>query len=352
MIILPTNNHSIWHHAILYGAIFLLSSCSYFSTVPESSSISETPVSTSTAPSETVEPVSPISPIKTTETAAQTGQEIETGLRLYDNEQYEQALRIFEQVLEREPENYIALNARGSTHLALEDYNSALDDFTETIHLEPLFPHAYYNRGRAYTSLEQYEEALADFRQAAQFSPDEFGYRANGNMGLIYHRQGEYDNALEAFEQSISYDGSKADVYYFRGETFTAMEDYPAAIADYEAAIERFPEYDLAYQGLGYAYYKTGQLDQAREVLEQALEISPNSPTVFLYLTLVELAADNSNRAQELASQAAESITALPEEEREVVLTRGLADLETLAEANPDQVEIVEAIIELLPLPE
>jgi tetratricopeptide (TPR) repeat protein len=70
---------------------------------------------------------------------------------------------------------------------------------------------------------------------------------------------GDYEKAIEAFNASVSYSNEKADVYYFRGETYTALKNYEAAIADYQAAIGRFSDYDLAYQAQGYAYYKTGQ---------------------------------------------------------------------------------------------
>jgi tetratricopeptide (TPR) repeat protein len=200
--------------------------------------------------------------------------------------------------------------------------------------------------------LKNYDEAISDLQQSVELLPLQFGYRAYGIIGLIHHNLGQYDKALEAFETSISYNrDERADIYYYRGETHTALEDYDAAINDYLAALSRFSDYDRAYQGLGYAYYKTAQYDQALEALNEALEISPNSVIAHFYLGLVHLATDQFDDAEAAISQATNSITTLSEEEQEFVSNRVVTDLETFAQENPDQADDVETLIDLISEP-
>lgn len=312
-----------------------------------------TAASTSTSP---ISPISPVNPAAGRPTSAPPDEEaiqamIERGLQLQQSGEYEAAIETFDEIIALAPDNIIAHNARGSVYAALGDYEQAYDDYSQAIAIEPFFPAAYYNRGRlAYNVFKKYDEALADLQRAIDLAPKEFGYRANGNIGLIYHQLGEYDKALAAFDESISYDDTKADVFFFRGETYTALENYEAAITNYQAAIDRFNDYELAYQGLGYAYYKTGQFDQALAALNQALEISPDSPTPHLYLMLVYLATDDLDRAQTAASQATNSIDSLPAEKQQAVLSTVLADLEAFAQDNPAKAKEVEALIDLIKL--
>jgi len=313
----------------------------------------DTPIPTATSVSAS-SPISPLSPLKLSNTPIPDSLEelramTEKGVAIYEQGDYEAAIEIFDEVLAK-TSNAITYNARGSAYLALGNYEQALDDYTKATELDSTFPHSFYNRGRLLGILQRYDEALEDLQQAIQLAPLEFGYRANGNIGLIYYKMGEYDKALEAFEKSISYNqDERADIYYFRGETYTALENYEAAIADYRAAIERFTQYAEAYQSLGYAYYKTGQFDQALESLNQALEIASDSPIAHLYLALVYLAIDQPDEALSAASQGADSMDILPKEEQEAISTRVLANLETIAQEQPDRAETVDAIIDLIP---
>lgn len=321
---------------------------------PEATAVSSPSIISSVTQSP-VSPLSPLSPILSSTPAEAIQEEIEAqiklGMTLYESQNYQEALRILNDALTLAPDSFLAHNVRGSVYVETGEYQKAVEDFSKAIDLEPLFPHAYYNRGRVYRFTEQYEEAITDLTKSIELSQDEFGYRANGNIGLIYHQMGEYNKALEAFEKSISYnEDERADVYYFRGETYSAMGNYEAAIADYQAAIERFSNYGQAYQGLGYAYFKTDRLNEAVEALNQALQISPN-PVPHLYFTLVYLALEDFDQAQAQATQAAESIDQLPQEEQNRILVGVLADLETFRENHPNRAEEVNTIIALLPAP-
>ncbi|GIK39967.1 MAG: hypothetical protein BroJett011_38000 [Chloroflexota bacterium] len=302
-------------------------------------------------------PLSPLSPVAVSPTSNLADPDVlnqlfDTGLGYYEAKEYDKALEAFNKVLALDPHYARGLDARGTVYNALGDPEKALADYNQAIEADPLYPPAYYNRGRLYGLQKKYDAAIADLQKSIELAPLFFGYRANGNIGLIYHLQGEYAKALDAFATAISYDDSKADTYYLRGETYTAMEDYEAAISDYQAALNRFPNYNQAYQGLGYASYKIGQLDQAQEALNKALEISSNSPMTHFYLMLVYLAADQLDQAQAEVSQAMDNIGALSEEEQYFLFKRVLADLETFAKENPAKATDAKALTNLIPEPQ
>lgn len=302
-----------------------------------------------------VSPISPISPMSplTNSSPDEATMElmVQQGIDLYNRQDYNGAVKTFNDILAQDSNNYLAYNARGTAYIKLEKYDQAIADYSKAITLHPLFADAYYNRGRAYRLIKKYDQAIVELNRAIQLSPTEFGYRANGNIGLIYHQQGLYDKALEAFATAISYDDSKADTYYLRGETYTVMRNYEAAIQDYQAAISRFPNYSQAYQGLGYAYYKTEQFEQAQEALHKAAEMSPNSPAAHFYLMLVYLATGQGDQTKTEVSQAMDQIGALSEEEQNLLFKRVLADLDNFSQKNPANAQDVEALIKLIPEP-
>lgn len=287
-----------------------------------------------------VSPISPLNsdiivPLPTPFNLDQFQPMIEQGIQLVENGKHGAAMDVFNEVLALDNNNFIAYNARGNIYTNWQEYENSLSDYSNAIDLEPFYPPPYYNRGRVYNNLGRYDEAIIDLQKSIELSPDEFGYRANGNIGLIYHKMGDYEKALEAFNESMSYDDTKADVFYFRGETYTALEDYNSAIADYQTAIERFARYDKAYKSLGYAHYKIEQLDQAMDALNQATTISPTSATAHLYKMLVYLNLADIPNAQSEANQGINSISELSEENQQFLLNRILADLKSFAEENP-----------------
>ncbi len=347
--------------AVIGAVIFYMNFTPLGSTPEPKVSVKDTPEKpTATAlrptPTEIIESSSPISPFSPPPVETTSDLDVETlqvminqGIQAFQNKDYKTAIEVFTLVLEQNPTNSIAYNARGGAYDALGEYDKALNDFTKAIEYDPIFPHAYYNRGRVYTSLGKNSEALADLQKSVELSPDSFSYRANGNIGLLYHNMGDYDKALEAFAESISANKEeKADVYYYRAETHTALEDYVSAIADYQAAIERFSKYNLAYQSLAYVYYKTDQLDLAQQNLEQAISISPNSSITHFYLGLIYSTTEQFDEAETEIKQAINLLATLTEEQRPLILERVLTELETLAQESPDEIE---PLIKLVPNP-
>jgi tetratricopeptide (TPR) repeat protein len=189
-----------------------------------------------------VSPASPISPIVSNEQSPPKAAPhilqtmIDQALQAQQQKDYSRAIDLVDKILAEDPANFIAFNLRGSAFMELGETDKALADYTRAVELEPLFAHSLYNRGRLLRLQGRYEESMADLQRAADLSPAEFGYRANGNIGLIYYAQQEYEQALAAFEKSITANvGNKADVYFFRGETYLATGNWEAAIQDYQA---------------------------------------------------------------------------------------------------------------------
>ncbi len=328
---------------IIVGVIYFASANN-----PESNAEIQTKEANSPLPADS--PLPPVSPLPTAAPSSPAPEVlqamIEQGIAQYENGQHQQAIDTFNEVLNMDPENFLAYNGRGTVYTDLQAYEKALADYTQSIENAPQFPHAYYNRGRVYRLLGQDDEALTDLQKAIDMAPTEFGYRANGNIGLIHHRQGDYEKALEAFNQSISLNiNDKADIYFFRGETYTALENYEAASNDYQAAIDRFSQYDAAYTALGYAQYKTGSFEPAQQALNQAIDITPNNTAAHLYSIVVALATENMDLAQAEATKIAGA------QVDAVALNRVLTELDALAKQHPDRAEAIASIKEMLPTP-
>lgn len=91
-------------------------------------------------------------------------------------------------------------------------------------------------------------------------------------IGILAFAQAAFENAIDYFTQSIGlgrYDlQTKADAYYWRGESKYRMEHYAEAASDYRLYLEYTPdrtgeEYALALYNLGYVAFKQKHYEQA-----------------------------------------------------------------------------------------
>jgi tetratricopeptide (TPR) repeat protein len=96
------------------------------------------------------------------------------------------------------------------------------------------------------------------------------------NRGYDYYQQGEYQKAIEEYNQAIALDPNYTDAYNNRGLAYTNLGLTQQAIADYSKAIELNPNYALAYYNRGVIYGNMGQYYEAIADYDQAIALDPN----------------------------------------------------------------------------
>jgi len=88
--------------------------------------------------------------------------------------------------------------------------------------------------------------ALVDTHLQSQAS-DSMAYHLKG---LIYHRQAQYEKAIQAFEQSIEISPPKAPWYLNLGLSFLAAKKQPQAISAFKKTLEIDGDFQLAQEQL------------------------------------------------------------------------------------------------------
>ena len=134
-------------------------------------------------------------------------------------------------------------NDRGMIYLEQGEYQLAIDAFDEAIRLDPQDAIAYYNRGIAYNGqgrgdtrgAARFNRAKQDFDQAIRLNPQADAYY---NRGVAYRNLGQYENAIEDFDEATSLDPQYAEAYYLRGSVYGALGKSVEAERDFAKAKE------------------------------------------------------------------------------------------------------------------
>ena len=104
------------------------------------------------------------------------------------------SIDLLDEILNADPEDRLALLARGSVYLKMENTETAIGDFSKAIELNPNHPKAYHLRGLAREMAGENEEALADFGKAIEIDP-EYG-AAYYSRATLLTKMGREDDAV------------------------------------------------------------------------------------------------------------------------------------------------------------
>jgi tetratricopeptide (TPR) repeat protein len=88
--------------------------------------------------------------------------------------------------------------------------------------------------------------------------------------------------AADAFKSGVKHldAGDKAEQ---KPDAKKALDEYGKALKDFQKAVKLDPKNHRAFNGLGYAYRKTGDYNKALDSYAAALQLSPNFPDAIEY---------------------------------------------------------------------
>lgn len=94
------------------------------------------------------------------------------GLDHFNVDSYDEAVKIFSEVLKMDPDHPDGWYYRGLAHANKGSFDMAIDDFTKAVEKNPHDIDSYIGRGEAWQSKGKFKRALEDFRKALEIQPD------------------------------------------------------------------------------------------------------------------------------------------------------------------------------------
>lgn len=119
------------------------------------------------------------------------------------------------------------------------DFNNAIKIFKESIELNPNYIDALNNLGNTYSSMEEYDTALKYFYKAAELAPDE--PIILNNKAICLMELGKLEEAKISFEKAIQIQPDFFQAYNNLGKLFSLKNDLFSAKRCYEKALEINP---------------------------------------------------------------------------------------------------------------
>lgn len=168
------------------------------------------------------------------------------GDHFFSQQQYEQAVEAYSEVLTTNSKNGNVFYKRGRAHEALGNLDEAEKDYKSAFDLDPRNVQILMSLSNLYQKRKDNEMAL----QYANYATEIPGAPAMAFFlkGRAYHLLGNTDNAMTEYNTAIKFDNDFGQAYYYRGMLKRAIQQNRAACSDFKLAVSL--KFDQANEAL------------------------------------------------------------------------------------------------------
>lgn len=197
---------------------------------------------------------------------------------------WKSAIILYEDILKKYPDQFIALNSAGVESMFLNEDEKALRYLNKAIDVSPRNYKGLYNRGLLYIKNQKPELAIKSFNQALDLyqynkayagrasayymlgdipkamNDANFVIRSEPNnakahfiLGNCYNDFNQLDEAIEQYNTCIALNSDEPDYYFKRAIASGKKQDFNACLSDLMICLEINPAYYEAYYWKGVA---------------------------------------------------------------------------------------------------
>lgn len=197
---------------------------------------------------------------------------------------------------------------RGLLYWDDNEYEEALHFFEEVIEADPESPAAYYCAGCIYQDMNREEDAVVKFKKVLELNEN---YRNTlHKLFVIYrrrygqkNRRADYEEALYYANKDIEYSEDN-DPYFYRALIYDDAMEIDLALKDYEEYLKDFPDSRAAYGNMGFGYRAKGEYEKAIECFIKAKSLmkeKTESSSVYYQMAKCYMALKQYDKALESA---------------------------------------------------
>lgn len=156
------------------------------------------------------------------------------------------------------------------------DYSTAISYFKKATESDPQDGDNFRWLGHAYYRNGQYQEAVDAYKQALSLPHNKnVEYDSWRGLSNAYEELGQLDPAISSRKKCIELLPNDSDNFASLSRFYNKNKQYDEAITAAKRAIELKSDNDYAYYQLGYAYRMKKQYNEAFNAFKKAIEINP-----------------------------------------------------------------------------
>ena len=185
-----------------------------------------------------------------------------------ENEQYQEAVPILEQVLKQEPSTPVAFLQLGRAYMGLKEFEKAVTPLRNLVEKKPDDAFARYELGCALVKTGRWDEALPHFEAAvSQMTGSAI---MHFYLALVYERTSRSSEAVKEFKDALRLDPKNFPANLLLGRMFATQQKSAEALPYLLKAVELRRDSTDAHHLLANVYTQLGQPAAGRREFDQA----------------------------------------------------------------------------------
>jgi len=227
-----------------------------------------------------------------------------------------EAVKYYEEILEKDGNNYVICLLLGKLFAQLNNVEQAEESFGKCIKISSDKPDAYtelgkllmsqkkyseaikvyrkyigikendynghYNLAGCYYQTKEFNKAISEYEKAIKLNPK--SYNSMFNLALIYEEEQDYEMAIESYKSAILIKIDFVDAYNNIGILFLKQQRQFEALATYSNGIKASPDNFRLYYNMGVVLFDLRRYEDAADAFKKAVEINPQDNEVYYYL--------------------------------------------------------------------
>ncbi|WP_237729239.1 tetratricopeptide repeat protein [Schlesneria paludicola] len=191
-----------------------------------------------------------------------------------DSGRFDEAVKIYEQLLARVPDHREALQRLARLEVQLGHRRAARWYLERFVALEPENAAARHEFALSLAELNEFDKALAETQEADRLKPN--SPEILNNIGCLLKRMGRPLDAIKYHEQAVTVTAENAVLSFNLGSALLAAGRLDDAVPILRVAATLDPNLAEAWAGLGEALLKRGNTRSSVGPLRRALELKPD----------------------------------------------------------------------------
>jgi tetratricopeptide (TPR) repeat protein len=213
----------------------------------------------------------------------------------------DEAQAAFERATISQPDYAAAWFNLGTIYLNKKMYPQAQRSLAEAVRLNPNDADAWNNLGMIAGQQENYEEALRDFLAAARANPN--NSLAVENMMRVYRFQGRAADAQRTLEELLAKAPENANLHLALGMALVAQRAMPRAREELETAVRLRPDSSDAMNDLGAVLLQMGKAEEALSWFEKCRRIAPDFDRPFINSAMIYNSSGQSGTGRQVLEE-------------------------------------------------
>lgn len=197
------------------------------------------------------------------------------------------SIKYYQKYLDEEPFDANVWHNLGAIYSRHNQHQKAIQAFDFALTVNDEFEISLYSKANTLANIEHYPEAIQIFYDYIKLVPD--NYYAHCTIGECYEKMGQYEDAINIYNQVITLDESFADAYYGLSSVMFKQNFYAEGVFYIAKALKFDPEncdYQFIYAEL---LYMSGKKQDALTVFKNLVEDNPHNIKGWEYVANIEL---------------------------------------------------------------